>query len=107
MTTAFNELEKAHENKFQHDLELQFKAKARRNHLVGLWAPELLGLKNGEAHKYAEELVGLHIKDTGWQQIHHRILSDFSHRGVQKSAHQIERTIHELMAEADYQIRNE
>ena len=46
--TTFDEREKAFENKFEHDMELQFKARARSNKLLGLWAAGLLG-KSGEA----------------------------------------------------------
>jgi len=41
--SGFDDRENAFENKFAHDAEMQFKAEARRNKLVGLWAAELMG----------------------------------------------------------------
>ena len=55
--TTFDEREKSYERKFQHDLELAFKAKARRNKLFGLWVAERLGLAGAAAEAYARELV--------------------------------------------------
>ena len=47
--TTFNDREKAFENKFAHDEEIQFKTFARRNKLLGLWAANLLGKTGAEA----------------------------------------------------------
>ncbi len=55
--TTFDEREHAFENKFAHDAEMQFKAEARRNKLLGLWAAELLGKSGDEAEAYAQEVV--------------------------------------------------
>jgi len=35
---TFDDREKEFEARFKHDQELQFKVKARRNRLLGLWA---------------------------------------------------------------------
>ena len=48
----FNDREKAFENKFVHDAEMQFKADAKRNKLLGLWAAELLGRSGDDATAY-------------------------------------------------------
>lgn len=55
--TTFDEREKAHEKKFEHDQELAFKARARRNHLFGLWAAKELGLAGAAAESYARDLM--------------------------------------------------
>ena len=47
--STFDERESAFENKFAHDAEMQFKAEARRNKLLGLWAAELLGKSGDDA----------------------------------------------------------
>ena len=51
--TTFDEREKAFENKFEHDMELQFKARARRNKMLGLWAAGLMGKSGADAEAYA------------------------------------------------------
>ena len=55
--TTFDDREHAFENKFAHDAEMQFKAEARRNKLLGLWAAELMGKSADDAADYAKEVV--------------------------------------------------
>jgi hypothetical protein len=55
--TTFDDRERAAEAKFAHDEEFQFRANARRNKLLGLWAAELLGRKGEAAQAYALEVV--------------------------------------------------
>ena len=55
--TTFNDREKAFEDKYKHDQELQFKVEVRRNKLLGLWAAELLDKKGDEADAYAKEVA--------------------------------------------------
>jgi hypothetical protein len=55
--TTFDSREKGFENKFAHDEELVFKARSRRNYLLGLWAAEKLGKTGAEAESYAKSLV--------------------------------------------------
>ena len=55
--SQFKDRENAFENKFAHDEEMQFKANARRNKLLGLWAAELMGIEGDAADEYAKEVV--------------------------------------------------
>ena len=55
--TTFDKREEGFEKKFAHDEELRFKANARRNKLLGLWAAEKLGLTGDAANAYAKEVV--------------------------------------------------
>ena len=55
--TTFDDREHAFEAKFAHDTEMQFRAEARRNKLVGLWAAGLLGKSGDEAADYAMRVV--------------------------------------------------
>ena len=48
--TTFDDREQAFEKKFAHDSEMQFRAEARRNKLLGLWAAELMGRTDAEAY---------------------------------------------------------
>ena len=47
--STFDKREQGFENKFAHDEELRFKATARRNKLLGLWAAGLLGFEGEKA----------------------------------------------------------
>ena len=47
--TTFNDREKGFENKFAHDEEMQFKAVAAAQPLLGLWAASLLGKTGDDA----------------------------------------------------------
>ena len=55
--STFDDRENAFENKFAHDAEMQFKAEARANKLLGLWAAELMGKSAEDAAEYAKEVV--------------------------------------------------
>ena len=52
--STFDDRENAFENKFAHDAEMQFKADARRNKLLGLWAADLMGKSGDDAADYAK-----------------------------------------------------
>ena len=104
---ALQELKEAHENKFKHEQDILFKAKIRRNRLVGLWAGELMELSRSDIEKYAEELVQLHINDTGRDRLQVKIVDDFNRNGVHKSEHRIERQIQEFMQQAIELVKNE
>jgi len=97
--TTFDKREEAFELQFAHDEELKFKATARRNKLLGLWAAEKLGLKGAEAETYAKALVTANVEQ-GEHAAMRKIRKDFEVRGVNQSDHQISRTMAELMAKA-------
>ena len=63
--STFDKREEGFEKKFAHDEELLFKANARRNKLLGLWAAEKLGLSGDAANAYAKEVVMSDFEETG------------------------------------------
>ncbi|CUA91647.1 DUF1476 domain-containing protein [Pannonibacter indicus] len=93
------------ENKFAHDEELRFKANARRNKLLGLWAAEKLGLSAAAADEYAKEVVRADFEEAGDEDVFRKIRADFDKGHVEQSDHQIRRTMDELMHTAIDQIR--
>jgi len=103
--TSFDKREEAFEQQFAHDEELKFKATARRNKLVGLWAAEKLGLKGAEADSYALAVVMSEFEDTGEHDVLGKIRKDFEAKGVEQSEHQIVRHMNELMAKAVSDIK--
>lgn len=103
--TTFDKREEGFEKKFAHDEELRFKANARRNKLLGLWAAEKLGISGAEADTYAKEVVMSDFEHAGDDDVFQKIRKDFDAKGVVQSDHQIRRHMDELMAEAINQIK--
>lgn len=93
------------EKKFAHDEELRFKATARRNKLLGLWAAEKLGKSGEEAAAYAGEVVSADFEEAGDEDVFRKIRADFDAGNVDQSDHQIRRTMDELLAVAIEEIR--
>jgi hypothetical protein len=104
--TTFDKRKEGFEGKFAHDAELRFKATARRNRLLGLWAAEQLGLQGQEAEAYARTVVVADLAIPGDEDVFAKLRADFDAKGVQQSDHQIRRTMDELMAKAIEQIQN-
>ena len=98
--TTFDKREEAFEQQFAHDEELRFKATARRNKLLGLWAAEKLGLTGAEADSYALSVVMSDFEEAGDHDVMRKIRKDFDAKGVAQSDHQISREMNELMAKA-------
>ncbi|MCC2690106.1 MAG: hypothetical protein K0S21_2909 [Rhizobiaceae bacterium] len=94
------------ERKFAFDEELKFKATARRNKLLGLWAAEKLGKTGADADTYAKEVIVADMQEAGDQDVFRKVRADFDAAGVEQSDHQIRRTMDELMAVAVEQVRN-
>ena len=105
MTTTFDKREEGFEKQFAHDEELRFKANARRNKLLGLWAAEKLGKSGANADAYAKEVVMSDFEEAGDHDVFRKIRKDFDASGVSQSDHQIRRTMDELMAAAIAQIK--
>jgi hypothetical protein len=105
--TTFDKREEAFEERFAHDEELKFKATARRNKLLGLWAAEKLGLSGAEADSYALSIVMADLEggQAGGHDVAQKIRKDFDAKGVTQSDHQISRTMTELMAKAVADIK--
>lgn len=95
------------ENKFKHDEELQFKAEARRNKLLGLWAAGLMGLNEAESLAYAAEVIQSDFEEPGDEDVFRKVFGDLQAKQIDKSEHQVRRQMDELMAEAKNQIMNE
>jgi hypothetical protein len=98
--TTFDKREEGFEKRFAIDEELKFKANARRNKLLGLWAAEKLGLSGAEADAYAKAVVMSDFEEAGDDDVFRKVRKDFDDKGVKDSDHQIRRTMDELMAQA-------
>lgn len=105
MTTTFDKREEGFEKQFAHDEELRFKAYARRNKMLGLWAADKLGLSGAEAEAYAKEVVVAELGTAGDDDVFAKLRKDFDAKGVHQSDHQIRRTMEELLASALQQVK--
>jgi hypothetical protein len=105
--TSFEDREKGFERKFAHDEELRFRAIARRNKLLGLWAATEMGIMGDAAQAYAREVIKADLEQPGEEDVFRKIRKDFDAKGVQQSDHQIRRKMAELMSESVAQIEAE
>ena len=104
--TTFDKREEGFEKKFAHDEELQFKANARRNKLLGLWAAEKMGKSGEEAEAYAKSVVMADFQEAGDDDVFRKIRKDLDAAGVDQSDHQIRRTMEELLQTAIRQVQS-
>lgn len=104
--STMKDREEGFERKFAFDEELRFKATARRNKMLGLWAAEKLGKSGDEAEAYAKEVIISDIEEAGDHDVFRKVRKDFDDAGVQQSDHQIRRTMDELLAQAIEQVKN-
>jgi len=102
----FSDREKGFERKFALDEEQRFKATARRNKLLGLWAAEKLGKTGPDADAYSKEVVASDFLEAGDDDVLRKVKADLDAAGVEQSEHQIRRTMDELMAKAIEQIKS-
>ena len=103
--SSFDKREKGFEDKFAHDEELKFKATARRNKLLGLWAAEKLGLSGPAAEIYAKEVVIADFEEAGDNDVFRKIRNDFDGKKIAIGDQEISRTMDELLAKAVEQIK--
>jgi hypothetical protein len=103
--TTFDEREEGFEKKFAHDEELKFKAEARRNKLLGLWAAEQLGLSGDAATAYARDVVGAALDGTGEAGVISKVTTDLAARSVAPSEGNVHAKMAELMAVAIAQVK--
>ena len=103
--TTFDKREEGFEKKFAHDEELRFKANARRNKLLGLWAAEKMGLSGPAADAYAKEVVVADFEEAGDDDVLRKVRKDFQAKGVAQSDQQIRQMMDALMTQAIEQIK--
>jgi hypothetical protein len=104
--TTFDKRKQGFESKFAHDEELRFKATARRNKLLGLWAAEKMGLQGPEVEAYARAVVVADFSEPGDEDVFRKLRADFDAKQVVQSDQQIRQTMDELMSVAVGQIQN-
>jgi hypothetical protein len=101
--TTFDKREEGFEKKFAHDEELKFKAVARRNKMVGLWAAGVLGKSGPDADSYAKDVVMADFEAAGDSDVVGKLVKDLTGKGI--SEQQIRAKMDELLAQAVEQIK--
>jgi hypothetical protein len=101
--TTFDKREEGFEKQFAHDEELRFKAMARRNKLLGLWAAGVLGKSGADAEAYAKEVVLADFEEAGDNDVLRKVAKDLQPNGVTEQ--QIRTQMTELLAQAVEQIK--
>lgn len=104
--TAFDEREKDFEFRFKHDQELQFKVKARRNRLLGLWAAERMALTGAGAEAYAREIVDAEFHG-GDRNVVDKVVADLNAKGQSCTTAQVQFELDHLAERAKQQIMQE
>jgi hypothetical protein len=102
--SGFRDREKGQEAKFAHDAELRFKAEARRNKLLGLWAAEQMGMSEENAKKYAAEVVASDFQEAGDEDVFRKVAADLKAKGASVSDEMIRKKMVELVQTARDQV---
>ena len=105
--TTFDDREKAFEGAFSHDMELQFKARARKNKMLGLWAAGLMGKSGADAEAYAKEIVLAHFEKPGDTDVLHKLMKDLAAAGKPTEEHTIRKQGERFLVEATKQVMAE
>jgi hypothetical protein len=103
--TTFDKREEGFEKKFAHDEELRFKANARRNKLLGLWAAEKLGLSGDAANAYAKDVVMADFEEAGDGDVLKKVQKDFAAKGIAMSEQDLRRAMNDLMEKAIAEVK--
>jgi hypothetical protein len=100
MATSFDKREEGFEKQFAHDEELRFKATARRNKLLGLWAAEKMGLSGADADTYAKAVVMADFEEAGEHDVFRKLRKDFDAKKTTVSDQDIQRAMVDFTAKA-------
>ena len=107
MSDTFQNREKSFEAKFKLDEEQQFKAEARRNKLLGLWAAEKMGISGADADAYAKEVISSDMEEPGPEDVIRKVMADFTAKGVAMTDDELRGQLNRCMGQASEQIRSE
>jgi hypothetical protein len=102
--TTFDDRENAFESKYAHDETMKFRAEARRNKLLGLWAAGLLGKSEADAQAYAKEVIASDFAEAGDEDVFRKVSADLAGKA---DAATIRSKMAELMTEAKRQVMSE
>jgi hypothetical protein len=105
--SGFDDRKKGQEAKFAFDAEKRFKAEARRNKLLGIWAAELLSLTGDDAKNYAAEVVAADFEEAGDEDVFRKVSADLKAKNIAIGDDVIRQKMQQLTTVANEQVANE
>ena len=105
--STLDDREKGFERKFAHDAEMQFKAEARRNKLLGLWAAEKMGMTGDAAEAYGKEVIAADFEEAGDEDVYRKVSGDLAAKNAGVEEAELRAKMAELLAEAKGQLMDE
>ena len=105
--SGMDDREKGFEGAYAHNQEIEFKAVARRNKLLGLWAADLMGIKDAAADEYAKSVVIADFEEAGDDDVFRKVRGDLDGKSVELSDHLLRKQMDDLLIEAREQIMGE
>ena len=102
--STFDDRERGEEAKYALDQATAFKIAARRNKLLGLWAADLMGLKDEAADSYAQSVVVADLEEAGEDDVFRKVKSDFAAMKIEQSDQAIREQMARLLPVARNQI---
>ena len=104
---SFADREKEFEARFKHDQELQFKVTARRNHLLGMWAAQRMGLEGADAEAYAKKVVAAQFEPGGDKHLVEKVAGDLTAKGQTVTPAQVRFELGHFAEQAKQQLMKE
>ncbi len=92
----FDDRENAFESRFAHDAEMQFKAEARCNKLLALWAADKLGKSGDEIAEYVAAVIKADFEEAGHEDVVRKVAGDL---GSKSSADEVRAKRAEFLAQ--------
>jgi hypothetical protein len=105
--SQFEDRQKSQEAKFAFDAEKKFRAEARRNKLVGIWAAELMSLTGDDAKAYAADVVAADFEEAGDEDVFRKVSTDLKAKGLNIGDDLIRQKMQQLVLVANEQIAAE
>ena len=105
--STFDDREKGFEGKFAHDQELEFKAIARRNRMVGLWAAEKMGLEGEHREDYARAIIRSDFEHSDSEDVVRKLVQDLSASGTEVRESEIRQKMDEFLAQSREALKSE
>ena len=105
--SGFDDRKRGQEAKFAFDAEAKFKAEARRNRLLGVWAAELMNLSGDAAKSYAAEVVASDFAEAGEEDVFRKVSGDLKAQGLSIDEAVIRQKMAQLAILANEQVAAE
>lgn len=87
--------------------EVEFKVRARRNKLLGLWVAELLGKIGPDAEDYAKSVVVSDFEEPGEEDVFRKVVADLTAGRADIPESEVRAKMSELLLEAKGQVGGE